>query len=124
LTGNQTKTELLRILLDLGIRRLDAEVYLYLAISGPKKGRAVSKELKINKQQLYRSLKKLQSKGMVNASPEYPARFSAVLFDKFIDLLIKAKKEQAKTLQASKEELLSSWRSITEKDNEKSYLLQ
>lgn len=112
--------QLLRILVDLGIKRLDAEVYLYLATGEPKKGREISNELKINKQQLYRSLKKLQSKGMVNASPEYPAHFSAVLFDKFIDLLIKAKKEQAKTLQASKEELLSSWRSLTEKENEKS----
>ena len=112
--------ELLRILVDLGIKRLDAEVYLYLATRGPKKGRIVYNELKISKQQLYRSLRKLQSRGMVNASPEHPARFSAMLFDKFLDLLIKAKKEQAKSLQASKEELLSSWRSITEKENEKS----
>ena len=37
-----------------------------------------------------------------------------------LDLLIKTKKEQVKYLQASKEELLSSWRLITEKDNIKS----
>jgi hypothetical protein len=57
---------------------------------------------------------------MVNSSSEYPARFSAVLFDKFLDRLIKVKREQAKTLQASKKEILSSWRSLTEKDDEKS----
>ena len=112
--------QLLRILVDLGIKRLDAEVYLYLATMGPKKGRAVSNELKINKTQLYRSLKELQSKGMVNSSSEYPARFSALLFDKFLDQLIRVKKEQAKTLKATKNELLSSWRSLTEKDEEKS----
>ena len=112
--------ELLRIMVDLGIKKLDAEIYLLLATNGSKKGRVISNELKINKTQLYRSLKKLQSKGMVNASPEHPARFSAVLFDKFLDLLIKAKKEQAKTLQASEKELLSSWRSITAKENVKS----
>jgi sugar-specific transcriptional regulator TrmB len=112
--------QLLRILVDLGIKRLDAEVYLYLATMGPKKGRAVSNELKINKTQLYRSLKELQSKGMVNSSSEHPTHFSAILFDEVLDLLIKTKKEQAKSLQASKEELLSTWRSITEKDNEKS----
>jgi hypothetical protein len=39
---------------------------------------------------------------------------------KFLDLLIKTKKEQVKALKANKEELLSSWRSITEKDEEKS----
>ena len=112
--------QLLRILVDLGIKRLDAEVYLYLTTTGPKKGRAVSKELKINKTQLYRSLKELQSRGMVNSSSEYPAHFSAVLFDEVLDLLIKTKKEQVKSLQASKEELLSNWRLITEKDHIKS----
>jgi sugar-specific transcriptional regulator TrmB len=112
--------QLLRILVDLGIKRLDAQVYLYLATSGPKKGRTVSNELKISKMQLYRSLRELQSRGMVNSSSEYPARFSAVLFDKFLDRLIKVKREQAKTLQASKKEILSSWRSLTEKDEEKS----
>jgi sugar-specific transcriptional regulator TrmB len=112
--------QLLRILVDLGIKRLDAEVYLYLSTMGPKKGRVVSNELKINKTQVYRSLKELQSKGMVNSSSEYPACFSAVLFDKVSDLLVRTKKEQIKTLKASKEELLSTWRSITEKDNEKS----
>ena len=112
--------QLLRILVDLGIKRLDAQVYLCLATSGPKKGRTVSNELKISKMQLYRSLRELQSRGMVNSSSEYPARFSAVLFDKFLDRLIKVKREQAKTLQASKKEILSSWRSLTEKDNDKS----
>ena len=112
--------QLLRILVDLGIKRLDAEIYLYLATTGPKKGQAVSNELKISKTQVYRSLKELQSKGMVNSSSEYPASFSAVLFDKVSDLLVRTKKEQIKALKASKEELLSTWRSITEKDNEKS----
>lgn len=112
--------QLLRILVDLGIKRLDAEVYLYLATSGPKKGRVVSNELKINKAQLYRSLKELQSRGMVNSSSEYPARFSAVLLDEVLDLLIKTKKEQAKAIQQAKKELLSSWRKITKEIPEKS----
>jgi sugar-specific transcriptional regulator TrmB len=112
--------QLLRILVDLGIKRLDAEIYLYLATTGSKKGQAVSNELKISKTQVYRSLKELQSKGMVNSSSEYPASFSAVLFDKVSDLLVRTKKEQIKALKASKEELLSTWRSITEKDEEKS----
>ena len=108
--------QLLRILVDLGIKRLDAEIYLYLATTGPKKGQTVSNELKISKTQVYRSLKELQSKGMVNSSSEYPASFSAVLFDKVSDLLVRTKKEQIKALKASKEELLSTWRSIAEKD--------
>ena len=63
-----------------------------------------------------RALKNLQSKGLVNASPEYPYRFSAVVLEKALDLLLKARKQQQKALQESKEQLLSTWRSITQKD--------
>jgi hypothetical protein len=44
-------------------------------------------------------------------------RFSALLVEKVLNLLIKAKTEQEKALQESKEELLSTWRSITKKDS-------
>jgi sugar-specific transcriptional regulator TrmB len=107
---------MLRTLVSLGFTETDAQVYVFLATEGPQKARDVTNALKLYKQQLYRTLKNLQSKGIINASPEYPARYSAVLFDKILDLLIKAKTEQQKTLQESKEELLTTWRSITKKD--------
>lgn len=105
-----------KILVDLGLRELDAEVYVFLAISGPQEAKDIAIGLKLYRQQLYRSLKNLQSKGIVNASPERPVRFSAVLFEKVLDLFLKAKIEQQQTLQESKEELLSTWRSIIKKD--------
>lgn len=112
--------QLLKILEDLGIKRLDAQVYLLLATEEPKKGREISNELRINKPQLYSILRKLQNKGLVTVSPEHPARFSAILFDKVLDLLITAKREQAKAIQASREELLSSWRKMVKDKPEKS----
>lgn len=106
-----------KTLVTLGFTETDAKVYVYLATEGPKKASDTAEALRIYKQQLYRSLKKLQSKGIINASPEYPTRFSAVLFEKVLDFLIKAKMEQQQALQESKEELLSTWRSITKKDS-------
>lgn len=106
-----------KTLVTLGFTETDAKVYVYLATEGPKKASDTAEALRIYKQQLYRSLKKLQSKGIIKASPEYPTRFSAVLFEKVLDLLIKAKMEQQQALQESKEELLSTWRSITKKDS-------
>jgi sugar-specific transcriptional regulator TrmB len=111
---------MLKTLVSLGFAETDAQVYVFLATEGPQKASDIAEALKIYKQHLYRILKNLQRKGIVNASPEYPARYSAVLFDKVLDLLIKAKTEQEKALQESKEELLSTWRSITEKDSPKS----
>jgi sugar-specific transcriptional regulator TrmB len=107
---------MLKTLASLGFTETDAQVYVFLATEGPQKASDIAEALKVYKQHLYRVLKSLQSQGIVNASPEYPARYSAVLFDKVLDLLIKAKKEQQKALQESKEELLSTWRSMTRDD--------
>ena len=104
----------LRTLVSLGLSEAEAEVYFFLAQTGPVKGRDIAKELKLYKQQVYRSLKKLRAKGMVNATSEHPARFSAVSLEKVLEQFMKAKMGQAKVLQASKEELLSNWRSMFE----------
>jgi sugar-specific transcriptional regulator TrmB len=109
-----------KTLVKLGFTETDAQVYVYLATEGPQRASEIAEVLQIYKQHLYRILKNLQNKGIVNASPEYPNRFSAVLFEKVLDLLIKTKKEQQKTLQENKEELLSTWWSITKKDTPKS----
>lgn len=104
----------------LGFTETDAQVYVFLATEGPQKASYIAEALQIYKQHLYRILKNLQSKGVINVSAEYPARFSAVFFEKVLDLLIQAKMEQQQALQESKEELLSTWRSITKKDSRKS----
>lgn len=102
----------LKTLTDLGLTQMDSRVYLFLAKRGLQQARDIAKPLKMNKQQLYRSLTNLQSKGIVNATLEHPARFSAVPFDKVLDLYVRTKTEEAQTIQRSKEEILSVWRSI------------
>lgn len=108
---------MLRTLESFGLKRVDAEVYVYLAKKGTQKVIDIAGALKIRKQQLYPILKTLQDKGVVTASPEHPALFSAVAFEKALDLLIEANMEQAKAIKETKEELLSSWRSMTKRDN-------
>lgn len=105
----------LKTLVSVGFSEADAQVYIYLVANGPTKARDIADALKMHKKKLCRSLKNLQNKGTVSASPEYPARYSAVPLEKALDLLIKAKEEQQQTLQESKEELLSTWRNITKK---------
>jgi sugar-specific transcriptional regulator TrmB len=114
-----SKEWMLKTLVKLGFTETDVKVYVYLATEGPRKASDITEALRIYKQQLYRSLKNLQSKGIINASPEYPARYSAVLFEKILDLLIEAKTEQQQALQKSKKELLSTWQSITKKGKPK-----
>jgi len=107
-----SQERVLKTLTDIGFSQADAQVYLFLSRKGPQKGRAISKSLNMNKQQLYPCLKNLQSKGIVNATIEFPARFSAVPFETVIDFFIKAKMEEARLIQQSKERILSDWQSI------------
>ena len=111
---------MLKTLVGLGLKEVEAEVYVFLAKNGPYEAIDIATSLKLSRQQLYRCLKNLQIKNVVTASTERPFRFSAVIFEKVLDLFLKAKITQQQILQESKEELLSTWRSITEKDSAKS----
>ncbi|HTY76108.1 MAG TPA: helix-turn-helix domain-containing protein, partial [Candidatus Nanoarchaeia archaeon] len=107
-----SQEQVLKTLIDLGLTRLDSQVYIYLAKKGPQKGQEISKGLKIQKQQLYRSLKNLQGKGIVESSLKHPAQFSAVSFDKVVDIFVKAKMAEANRIQENKEEILASWKAL------------
>jgi len=92
----------LKTLEGFGLSRVDAEVYVYLAKKGPKKGRELANALRITKQQLYPSLKNLKNKGVVTVSLERPVLFSAVAFEKVLELFIKIKVDQAKAIKETK----------------------
>jgi sugar-specific transcriptional regulator TrmB len=109
-----------KTLISLGFTEIDADVYIHLTREGPKKISEIATALELYSRRLHRVLKKLQSKGIIRSSQECPDTFLAVSFDKVLDLFIKANIEEAKALMQNKKELLSSWRSITEKDDEKS----
>jgi sugar-specific transcriptional regulator TrmB len=107
-----SQEKVLKTLSGLGLTRLDSKVYIYLAKKGPQKGGEIVKALKVQKPQLYRSLKNLQGKAIVSATIERPARFSAVPFESVLDLFIRAKLEEAQNIQTEKNKLLSSWQTI------------
>ena len=103
---------MVKTLESLGLKRLDAEVYVYLAQHDPKKARDIAKASETYKRQLYRSLKSLQRKGMISASQERPARFSAVPFDKVLDQFMEGNREEANRVEEDKEKILSIWDSM------------
>ena len=102
----------LKTLMTLGLTEMDAKVYIFLSKKGLQKAIDISKSLKMNKEQLYRSLKKLQTKGIVTSTLEHPARFSAVPFEKILDLFIRAKMDEAQEIEQNKDEILSVFQSI------------
>jgi sugar-specific transcriptional regulator TrmB len=102
----------LKTLESLGFTQLDAKVYVFLAKKGPQKAGDIAKCLKIPKQSIYFVIRNLQSEGIVTSTVERPARFSAVPFERVLDLFVSAKMEEAKQIQRNKDEILSDWQSI------------
>ena len=107
----------LRTLEGFGFTRVAAEVYVYLAKTGPQKGRDLTSGLEMTKQQLYPILRGLQKKGVVTSSSERPALFTALAFEELLDLIVKLNIDQALIIKETKDELLANWRNVTKKNN-------
>ena len=108
-----SQDKVLKTLTNLGLTQLEAKVYLYLSKRGPQKAGDTAKALKLAKQQLYPTLKRLRRKGIVTSTLEHPARFSALSFDKVLDLFVKAKMDEVQQVQRNKDELISDWQNIS-----------
>lgn len=105
---------------DFGLSKKEAEVYVFLAKYGPISSGQLNKQLKLNRGQVYRILKGLQKKNLLEASLEYPTRYTAVSFETVINSLIKSKKEEVLRIEESKQELLSDWKQIRQIELENS----
>ncbi|MEJ2242807.1 MAG: helix-turn-helix domain-containing protein, partial [Candidatus Bathyarchaeota archaeon] len=104
-----------------GLSENEIEVYILLGKSGPKKGFEITKHLKINKGQVYRILKNLEKKGIIESTLEHPKRFLAVSLEKVIDSFIKSKRKEVDQIEQTKEDLLSDWRKIKQIQLDSSY---
>ena len=108
-----SKEKLYKTLTDLGLKKTEAKIYFYLAKKGPKKGKEITNSLEITKQRLYPILKNLQSRGIINATLDRPAKFMAIPFEKLLDLFAKTKIEEAKIIKQNTGKLLSDWQLIS-----------
>jgi predicted transcriptional regulator len=101
-----------------GLSVIDTRVYLFIAKKGARAScsiREIAKELNLNPRILDKSLKDLSNLGIIHFSIKDPSNFTAMPFEDVIDLFIDVKKEQAKTMQESREELLSNWKTVLKK---------
>jgi sugar-specific transcriptional regulator TrmB len=103
---------ILKVLRDYGLTDAEAEVYIFLAKIGVQKARDISSSLKMNKAQSYRIAKDLEKRGMVEQTLESPSRFTAIPFEKLLDVIVRGKRDEANLLEDEKDDLLSYWRSM------------
>jgi sugar-specific transcriptional regulator TrmB len=100
---------LIETLVHFGLKRIEAEVYAFLAKKSPHKGKDLAKSLKITKQQLYPALKNLKEKGIVRSTSKRPALFSAEPIEKVLTMFMESRKKEIQSMTQKKEELLSKW---------------
>jgi sugar-specific transcriptional regulator TrmB len=121
-TNRKTETDslslkrVLEMLAGLGLNQSEAKIYVFLAKRGPHTGKDLCNALSMQKPLLYPCLRNLQSKGLVNATPERPATFSAISFEKVLDLLVEGKMEEVKRTEKDKEQALTFWRFMIDED--------
>ncbi len=98
---------MLDTLVGLGLTRIEAQTYIFLAKKGPHARKDLTSALKLTKQQLYPCLKNLRKKGFVTSTLERHVIFSAVPLEKVLDNFIKAKVEEAERIKQDKQDFLS-----------------
>ena len=102
----------------LGLSKREIQVYMFLAKSGVQSTSFVAKRLKMERVQAYRTFKKLQEKGFIEATLERPTRFTIVPFEALVDSFISAKKNEVTSLTDQKQTLLTAWESISAPESE------
>jgi sugar-specific transcriptional regulator TrmB/predicted transcriptional regulator len=113
-----SEKDVTRFLQILGLSKREIQVYMFLAKSGVQSTSFVAKRLKMERVQAYRTFKKLQEKGFIEATLERPTRFTIVSFESLVDSFISAKKNEVTSLTDQKQPLLTAWQAISAPESE------
>jgi sugar-specific transcriptional regulator TrmB/CBS domain-containing protein len=108
-----SEKDVTKFLQNLCLSKREVQVYMFLAKSGVQSTSFVAKRLKMERVQAYRTFKKLQEKGFIEATLERPTRFTIVPFEALVDNFINAKKNEVVNLNDQKQNLLTAWQSIS-----------
>jgi len=109
---------LYEILRELGLSKKQADIYLFLSRRGPQKAHSVATRLNIDRAQIYRSLKNLQEKGILELTIEAPTRYIAVPIEPLIESLIEGKKSEVASIESTKTDLINYFKSISSIEQE------
>lgn len=97
------------VLSTFGLSPIESQAYIYIARHGVLTCKEVSHGLKRHTAQIYPVLKNLQAKGLVESTLEAPCRYTAISFDKIIDLSVQIKHQEALAIERERNQLLNYW---------------
>ena len=85
-----------KFLTNFGLTEKETEIYIFLAKHGVQRSGEIAKGIKTHRAEIYRMLKSLQIKGLVESTLESPIRFTIVPFETALDSFIQTKKGEAR----------------------------
>ena len=108
-----SEKDITKFLQTLGFSKREVQIYIFLAKAGVQTTSFVAKRLKMERVQAYRTFKKLQEKGFIEATLERPTRFTVVPFEKLFDDSLETRKSELTSLSDQKGELMVAWRTVS-----------
>lgn len=106
----------LRTLTSFGLTTKEAEVYVHLAREGPQKPEDAARSLKLDESIVTLALHRLEGKEIVNRICGKSNVYSALPFEKAIEILVKWHLEETRILEQNRDEILMQWKSLMKKD--------
>ena len=83
-------------LMDFGLTRLEAKIYVFLAKFGPKPEKEIANGLNLSKKRLSHSMKNLQQEGFVRSQAQ--TFFTAIPLQDILDDIIERKVQEARRI--------------------------
>jgi len=107
--------EIVKILQNYGMDEEESRVYVHLLVQGPGGAGAIAKRLGINRVKVYRILKRLEGKGMVEAVLGRPVKYLAMPLEKAVNRFIEDEKKRIRLMEAERNKLLEAYERIVER---------
>jgi sugar-specific transcriptional regulator TrmB len=98
--------EITKELRDFGLQKNEVEVYLFLAMIGKCSVGIIARRLGTNRMSIYRTLKVLEEKGLIESTIERPLKFVALPIVRFLDEDIERVRTNISALEKSKERIV------------------
>jgi len=108
-----TDEQIINDLQTYGLTEDEARVFVTLIILGPSRASALAKKLGINRMKAYRTLKRLQRLGLVEAILKRPTEFVAIPPKKALDMLIEAAKKKVQEMESKKKHVIENYKRIS-----------
>jgi len=99
-------------LVNFGLSKNEAKVFIYLAKYGEQKAHKISKALSLHRTETYKILKRLEEKGLVYRILDKPIKFAVIPIGEALENLVREEKQKIQQLEEEKRRILEMWDSI------------